>query len=177
MIFRELDLPGAYAIEPEPFADERGSFARVWCEQELAERGLDAHLSQASVATNARAGTLRGMHWQHEPHAETKIVRCLTGALLDVIVDLRPGSATRGGWTALELSAANGRMIYVPRGFAHGYQTLEPGTDVLYFISAPYAPSSAAGCRFDDPAVGIEWPEAAGRTISARDLAWPPLAL
>jgi dTDP-4-dehydrorhamnose 3,5-epimerase len=175
VIFRELDLPGAYTIDVEPHEDERGFFARVWCEYELAEQGLDAHLSQASVAFNPRAGTLRGMHWQVAPHEETKIVRCVSGAIYDAIVDLRPASATRGRWLGVELTAASRRMVYVPRGFAHGYQTLEPDTEVLYLMSTPQAPEAARGFRYDDPAVGIVWPEAAERTISSRDLGWPPL--
>jgi dTDP-4-dehydrorhamnose 3,5-epimerase len=177
MIFRELELAGAFAIDLEPHADARGMFARIWCEQELAEHGLDAHVSQASVAFNDRAGTVRGMHWQEPPYAETKVVRCLTGAIHDVIVDLRPDSSTRGRWVGVELTAASRRMLYVPKGFAHGYQTLEPATEVLYLISARYAPEAARGFRFDDPAAGIAWPECDARTVSERDLAWPPLAL
>jgi dTDP-4-dehydrorhamnose 3,5-epimerase len=175
VIFRELDLPGAYTIDVEPHEDERGFFARVWCERELAEQGLDAHVSQASVAFNPRAGTLRGMHWQVAPHEETKIVRCVSGAIYDAIVDLRPASATHGRWLGVELTATSRRMVYVPCGFAHGYQTLEPDTEVLYLMSTPQAPEAARGFRYDDPAVGIVWPEAGERTISSRDLGWPPL--
>ena len=168
---------GAFLIELEPYVDERGFFARAWCADELAEHGLVAELAQCSLSRNTRAGTLRGLHFQLEPHAEVKLVRCTRGSLFDVIVDLRPGSVTHRGWFGVELDAREGRALYIPKGFAHGFQTLEDDTDVLYMISTPYVPAASAGVRWDDPAFGIEWPDAAVRTISDRDRVWPDYAV
>jgi dTDP-4-dehydrorhamnose 3,5-epimerase len=173
MRFVPLKLGGAYIVEPEPYVDERGSFARVWCRDELAEHGLTCELAQCSVSRNARAGTLRGLHFQRPPHEEAKLVRCTRGAVFDVIVDLRPGSATIGSWAGVELDAEAGAAVYVPEGFAHGFQTLTDHAEVLYMISHPYVPEAAAGVRWDDPALSIDWPETAERTISARDVALP----
>ena len=172
MIFREMELAGAYTIEPERFEDERGFFARIWSDAEFRARGLATTVSQSSIAYNVAEHTLRGMHWQVEPFAETKLVRCTSGALHDVIVDLRTGSTTFGSWTAVELSAENRRQLYIPEGFAHGYITLEPGTEVAYQMSAPHAPEAARGFRWDDPRFGICWP-AQPRVISGRDGSWP----
>ncbi len=177
MIFTETRLDGAYVIEVEPIADERGLFARVWCERELAEHGLDVRVSQSSIAFNNVAGTLRGMHWQEPPHAEVKLVRCIRGALYDVGVDLRPASPTFRGWVGVELTADNRRAFYLPDGFAHGYQTLAPGTEVLYQMSAPYAPEAARGFRWNDPSFGIDWPLESPAVISARDAGWPDYQL
>lgn len=173
MIFTETRLAGAYTIDVEPIEDERGFFARSWCKQELAEHGLNTAVAQASIAFNEARGTLRGMHWQVAPHAEVKLVRCIRGAIYDVIVDLRPGSDTFGEWIAVELSAENRRSLYVPEGFAHGYQTLAPRTEVWYQMSTPYAPETARGFRWDDERFGIEWPPARRRVISERDRGWP----
>jgi dTDP-4-dehydrorhamnose 3,5-epimerase len=173
MIIVETRLPGAYTIDLEPIEDERGFFARQWCEGELADLGLTTTVSQASVAFNRVDGTVRGMHWQEPPFAEVKLVRCVRGAIHDVIVDLRHGSGSFGEWVAVELTAENRRALYVPEGFAHGYQTLEDGTEVWYQMSAPYAPEAARGFRFDDPRFEIEWPPVARRIVSERDLAWP----
>ncbi len=175
MIFRETDLAGAYLVEPERLEDERGFFARTWCADEFARLGLNPLLNQCSVSRNHRAGTLRGLHFQRAPHAETKLVRVTRGCVFDVIVDLRPASPTRHRWFAAELDAESGLMIYVPEGFAHGFQTLDDDTEVSYQISVPYRGASAAGLRWDDPAIGIEWPLAPTRMISERDLAFPLL--
>jgi dTDP-4-dehydrorhamnose 3,5-epimerase len=176
VIVRETPLAGAFELVPEPIEDERGFFARVWDRDELAALGLEVGSSQCSVAFNHAAGTLRGLHFQAEPHAETKLVRCTRGAVHDVIVDIRPGSATFARWTAVELSERNRTTLYVPKGFAHGYQTLEDGSEVWYQMADPYVPESQRGLRWDDPRLGIEWPPAARRVISARDEAWPPFA-
>jgi dTDP-4-dehydrorhamnose 3,5-epimerase len=173
MIIEETRLPGAYTIDLDPIEDERGFFARQWCEEELADAGLTTTVSQASVAYNRRAGTLRGMHWQVAPHAEVKLVRCVRGAIHDVIVDLRPDSRTFSEWIAVELTAENRRTLYVPQGFAHGYQTLEDQTEVWYQMSVPYWPEAARGFRWDDPRFGIGWPAVRRRVISERDRHWP----
>jgi dTDP-4-dehydrorhamnose 3,5-epimerase len=172
VIVSETRISGAYTIDLEPIEDERGFFARQWCEREFAEHGLSTAVSQASVAFNRRAGTLRGMHWQVDPHAEVKLVRCVRGAIYDVIVDLRRASASFGEWLGIELTEENRRTLYVPEGFAHGYQTLAPRTEVWYQMSAPYMPQAAYGFRWDDPYFAIEWP-AARRVISERDRRWP----
>ncbi|HZB93934.1 MAG TPA: dTDP-4-dehydrorhamnose 3,5-epimerase [Stellaceae bacterium] len=175
MIFTPARLAGLMLVELEPHRDERGWFARAWCAREFAEHGLDPGLAQASLSFNHRRGTLRGLHYQRPPHAEAKLVRCLSGALWDVAVDLRPGSPTRGRWEAFELSAANRRALYIPAGFAHGFQTLAPDTEILYLISAFHAPEAAAGLRHDDPAFAISWPLPVA-AISPRDTAWPAFA-
>jgi dTDP-4-dehydrorhamnose 3,5-epimerase len=174
VIVAETRLAGAYTIDLEPIADERGFFARQWCEQELADAGLTTAVSQASVAYNHLPGTLRGMHWQVAPHAEVKLVRCVRGAVHDVIVDLRPESSTFAEWIAVELTEDNRRTLYVPEGFAHGYLTLADGSEVWYQMSAPYAPDAARGFRYDDARFGIAWPAAGELVVSDRDLAWPP---
>lgn len=173
MKFQAADIAGAFVLELEQNIDERGSFARIWCREELAEHGLTAELAQASISRNRRSGTLRGMHFQRAPHQEAKLVRCTRGSIFDVIVDLRRNSPTYGGWMGVELEAERGSALYVPEGCAHGFQTLVDETEVMYLISHPYAPESAAGVRWDDPAFGIEWPDADERTISERDLGWP----
>jgi dTDP-4-dehydrorhamnose 3,5-epimerase len=173
MRFLETELPGAYVLELEPYLDARGSFARIWCADELAAHGLTAGLAQCSISHSHRAGTLRGLHYQRAPHQEAKLVRCTRGAIFDVIVDLRPESPTYTSWFGVELDAERGSALYVPEGCAHGFQTLVEATEVLYLISSPYQPQAAAGVRWDDPAFGIEWPPAATRTISDRDRSWP----
>jgi dTDP-4-dehydrorhamnose 3,5-epimerase len=172
MIWRETELPGAFVVETEPIEDERGWFARVHDESELEERRLASRFVQSSIAFNKEWGTLRGLHYQAEPHPEAKLVRCIRGAVHDVIVDLRPASATFKRWAAVELSAAGGEMLYIPEGLAHGYLTLEDETETLYLISAAYAPEAARGVRWDDPAFGIEWPHDP-RVMSEKDKAWP----
>lgn len=173
MIFTETELPGAFVIELEPIEDPRGFFARVWSEDEFAERGLETRIAQCSVSLNRRRGTVRGMHFQRSPHEEVKVVRCTRGGLHDVIVDLRPDSATFRRWTGVELSADNRRGLYVPRGFAHGFQTLVDDTEIFYMISEPYAPEAGGGVRWDDPAFGIEWPLGHPTEISDKDRSWP----
>jgi dTDP-4-dehydrorhamnose 3,5-epimerase len=156
--FEALPIAGAYLIEPDRLEDQRGFFARTWCREELAARGLVTELAQCSISFNRRKGTLRGMHYQVAPHEETKIVRCTMGALWDVLVDLRPDSPTYRQWTAAELTAENRRQLYIPAGCAHGFQTLTDDTEVLYLISESYHPESARGVRWDDPKLGIAWP-------------------
>jgi dTDP-4-dehydrorhamnose 3,5-epimerase len=173
MRFTETELAGAYVIDLERREDERGFFARAWCEEEFAAQGLDTRMSQCNLSFNERRATLRGMHYQAAPHAEVKVVRCTRGAVYDVIVDLRPQSPTYRRWTAVELTAGNRRLLYVPEGLAHGYQTLEEETETFYQVSVPYTPAAERGVRWDDPAFGIEWPEAEERVISEKDRSWP----
>jgi len=176
MIFVETGLKGAFVVEVEKLDDERGFFGRSWCKREFAEHGLNPNLSQCSVSFSRRRGTLRGLHYQIAPHEEAKLVRCTAGAIYDVIVDLRRGSPTFGKWFAVELTAENHRMLYVPEGMAHGLQTLEDNTEVFYQISEFYEPASARGVRWNDPAFGIEWPPA-DRIISARDASYADFEL
>jgi len=175
MIFRELDLPGAFLLEPERLEDERGFFARTFCRREFEARGLDPEVLQCSLSFNRRRGTVRGMHWQAAPAEEAKLVRVVRGAVHDVIVDVRPGSATLGRHAAVRLDAENRLALYVPPGFAHGFQTLEDGTELLYQMSAVHAPEHARGFRFDDPEVGIHWPLPVA-VISERDWGLPDFA-
>lgn len=177
MIFEALPIEGAFVIEQEPHADDRGSFARVFCAESFEQRGLMSQIAQLSSSTNIRAGTLRGLHLQAAPHEEDKLVRCTKGAVFDVVADVRPGSTTYGRWFGTELTPDNGIMMYVPRGCGHGFQTLVDGTDVEYCISVPYVPDAARGVRWDDPTLAIEWPAPprGGRTISERDRQLPQL--
>jgi dTDP-4-dehydrorhamnose 3,5-epimerase len=176
MIFTETRLHGAFTIDPELIQDERGFFARIWDTEELGRRGLVSGVTQSSIAYNRVVGTLRGLHFQHPPFAETKLVRCLRGAICDVIVDIRPDSPTFLEWVAVELTAENRRALYVPEQFAHGYQTLTDEAEVWYQMSAPYAPDAARGLRWDDPRLAIDWPKVEHRVISERDCAWPDVA-
>jgi dTDP-4-dehydrorhamnose 3,5-epimerase len=173
MIFTELELSGAFVIDIEPHQDDRGFFARTWSDSDFLARGLNASISQCSISFNERKGTLRGLHYQDVPHAEVKLVRCTAGAIYDVIVDLRFESATYLKWSAVELSAVNHRILYVPAGFAHGFQTLAEASEVSYQISCAHAPEASRGLRWNDPAAGIEWPDAKAATISDRDRAYP----
>jgi dTDP-4-dehydrorhamnose 3,5-epimerase len=159
MIFRETPLAGAWVLEPERIADERGFFARTYCRRDFEERGLDPAIAQCSVSFNHRRGTLRGLHFQAAPHEEVKLVRVTRGAVWDVIVDLRPGSRTYAKHFSIVLSAESRNELYLPKGMAHGFQTLEDGTEVFYQISELYAPESARGYRWDDPSFAIPWPE------------------
>ena len=158
MIFNETELEGVFVIEPEIIEDERGFFFRSWAPEEFEQRRLNAQLAQCNISFNKLRGTVRGMHFQVSPHEETKLVRCTRGAMFDVAVDLRPLSPTRFAWTAVELSADNHRMLYIPVGFAHGYQTLDDATEIFYQVSEVYYPESARGLRWDDPRLGIQWP-------------------
>jgi dTDP-4-dehydrorhamnose 3,5-epimerase len=172
MRFVPTPLEGAYLLELERHEDERGFFARTWAAEELAAHGLAANVVQCSVSRNTYAGTLRGMHFQEPPHWEVKLVRCTAGAVYDVIVDLREGSPTHAQWFGAELDAERGTALYIPKGFAHGFQTLVDGAEVLYMMADPYVPEAASGVRFDDPAFGIEWPLPI-RTMNDRDRSWP----
>jgi dTDP-4-dehydrorhamnose 3,5-epimerase len=172
MIFTETTLPGAYLIEPERREDERGFFARTWCEHEGAVQNLQTRWVQCSISFNTQCGTLRGLHYQAAPDEETKLVRCTMGGIYDVIVDLRPNSPTFRHWLAFELTAQNRLMLFIPAGFAHGFQTLTAESEVFYQMSTFYVPESARGVRWDDPAFGISWPEGQ-RIISARDRSFP----
>ncbi|MDQ3604623.1 MAG: dTDP-4-dehydrorhamnose 3,5-epimerase [Gemmatimonadota bacterium] len=172
MIFTGTRLQGAFIIEPERIGDERGFFARTWCEREFRMHGLNPRLVQCNVSFNRKKGTLRGMHYQAEPHGEAKLVRCTMGSIYDVIIDTRPESSTFRQWIAVELTAENRKMLYVPEGFAHGFQSLEDETEVFYQMSEFYVADSAHGVRWDDPAIGIKWPEAE-RIISERDAGYP----
>lgn len=172
MIFRETALRGAFVIEVEPLEDERGGFARTFCQREFAAHGLRPQVAQCNLSFNHKAGTLRGMHYQLAPAAETKLVRCTRGAILDVIVDLRPGSPTYLQHVTAELSEDNRRALYVPELFAHGYQTLTDGAEVSYQVGEFYTPGSERGLRHDDPRLGIVWPLPVS-VISDKDAAWP----
>lgn len=172
MRFEALRLEGAHVVVLEPHLDERGFFARTWCRREFEERGLEARLVQCNLSLNRRRGIVRGMHLQVPPRAEAKVVRCLQGAIHDVIVDLRTNSPTFGEHAAVRLTAENRRALYVPEGFAHGFQALEDDTEVWYQMSEFHSPEQARGFRFDDPAFGIEWP-IDPPLLKDRDLAWP----
>ena len=172
MIFSFTPLKGACVIEWEKHSDERGYFARTWCSREFAENGLEPGLVQCSISFNHKRGTLRGMHYQGPPAAETKLVRCTHGALFDVMIDLRPGSPTFLQWFGAELTPDNGKMLYIPRGFAHGFQTLADGTEISYQISEFYAPDYARGVRWNDPLFSIDWPQKV-TVVSPRDVGYP----
>ncbi|MFC5448773.1 dTDP-4-dehydrorhamnose 3,5-epimerase [Paenibacillus aestuarii] len=159
MVFQETYLSGAFVIRVEPIEDDRGHFARVWCRDEFLKHGLNADLVQCNVSFNKKQGTLRGMHYQVAPYEEDKLVRCTRGAIYDVIIDLRPESTTYRKWFAVELSEKNRKMLYIPKGFAHGFQTLEDNTEVFYQMSEFYQPDYARGVRWNDPIVGIVWPQ------------------
>jgi dTDP-4-dehydrorhamnose 3,5-epimerase len=174
MRFHETQLCGAWLIEPEPACDHRGSFARTFCAREFADRGLTTFFVQNSTSRSVARGTLRGMHFQRAPYGEVKVVSCLKGAIFDVIVDLRLDSPSYCRWQGFELTAANRRQLYVPEGFAHGFQTLCDDSEVGYLISAFYAPAAASGVRYDDPAFAIDWPLPVSQ-ISEKDRAWPGL--
>jgi dTDP-4-dehydrorhamnose 3,5-epimerase len=175
MRFLETKLKGAFVIEAELREDNRGFFARVFCQREFQDHGLKPVITQANVAFNRKRGTLRGMHFQFPPAAETKIVRCTRGAILDIIVDLRPESATYLDHIAVELTGDNHRTLYVPERFAHGYQVLEDGTETSYQVGEFYAPSLEGGLRYDDPRLGLVWPLPVTE-ISPKDAAWKELA-
>lgn len=173
MILTETPLKGAFVAELKRIADERGYFARAWCEREFADVGVDFRPVQANMSGSVRRGTVRGLHYQVAPHEEAKFIRCVRGAVFDVIVDLREGSPTRGQWYGTELSADNKRALLVPSGFAHAYQTLQDDSEVIYLVSAFYAPGAEKGLRWNDPSIGIAWPITEGVTVSDKDVAWP----
>jgi dTDP-4-dehydrorhamnose 3,5-epimerase len=176
MIFTPTKLRNATIIDVERRGDERGFLARVFCEHEFAEHGLATRFVQGSTIFSPQRHTLRGLHYQEAPHAENKLVRCTRGAVFVVMVDLRPDSPTRLEWLGVELTPDNRRLLYVPEGFAQGYQTLADDSEVVYQMTHEYVPDAARGVRWDDPAFGIEWPQADERLISDRDRAWPDWA-
>ena len=169
MKFTETQLKGAYIIEPELLRDERGFFARSWCQKEFTERGLNTNLVQCNISFNLKKGTLRGMHYQAKPYEEAKLVRCTMGAIYDVIIDIRPESPTFKQWVAVELTAENRKMLYIPEGMAHGFQTLVDNTEVFYQMSEFYQAESASGVRWNDPAFNVEWLIKQDLVISKKD--------
>ena len=175
MQFHRTTLEGAWLIYLEHRRDSRGFFARTFCVEEFAAHGLETSYPQHSISFSAGRGTVRGMHYQHEPHSEVKLVRCLKGAIWDVIIDIRPGSPTYRRWQAFELSDTNSRQLYIPQGFAHGFQTLSHDVEVNYLISQPYVQEAATGIRHDDPTFAIAWPLPVN-AISEKDLLWPDFA-
>ncbi len=172
MKFIPTFLSGAYIIEPEFQEDERGGFSRTFCRKEFEGMGLNPNIAQCNISFNHNKGTLRGMHYQVEPHAEAKLVRCTRGSIYDVIIDLRPEMQEFKKWFSVELSAENQKMLYIPEGFAHGFQTLTDNTEIFYQMSGFYFPESARGVRWDDPCFNIKWPED-NRIISQKDLEYP----
>jgi dTDP-4-dehydrorhamnose 3,5-epimerase len=172
MKFTETVLKGAFTVDPELIEDDRGFFARSWCSEEFKERGLSPNLVQCSISYNAKRGTLRGMHFQAAPFEEAKLVRCTMGSIYDVIVDLRPKSPTFKKWSGFELTAQNRKALYIPKGFAHGFLTLESSTEVLYQMPDPFSAAHARGVRWNDPAFGIRWPFDP-TTLSAKDSGYP----
>jgi dTDP-4-dehydrorhamnose 3,5-epimerase len=172
MMYSETSLTGVYVIEMQPFEDARGSFSRVFCAREMREHGLPFELAQINKASNRKAGTIRGLHYQREPHAEIKIVSCTSGGVFDVAVDIRPDSPTYLKWFGTELTAENQRLLYIPAGFAHGYQALTDDAELIYLVSEFYAPDAEGGLRFDDPAIGINWPLEIS-AVSEKDSGWP----
>ena len=172
MKFNSTPIPGLVVVESAVFRDERGGFQRIQCSHEFAQAGLPEVFVQTNLSTNLHANTLRGMHYQKAPYQEDKLVRCIQGAVLDVVIDLRPGSATFARHFAIELSAENALALLVPKGFAHGYLTLTANAAVLYHVSTPYTPGVEGGVRWNDPRFGIDWPTT-NPVLSAKDAAWP----
>lgn len=172
MRFTRTKFSDAWLIEPEPITDARGFFARVFCEREFATRGIETRFVQHSISSNRRAGTLRGLHYQSPPYYEAKVISCIRGAIHDVIVDLRPDSDQFCQWQSFELTDVNRNHLYIPRGFAHGFQTLADESEVHYLISDFHDPANATGARYDDPAFGVHWPIDVS-VISEKDLNWP----
>ncbi len=174
MKFTETKLKGAYVIEVEPIEDERGFFARSWCQKEFAEHGLNPNLVQCNISFNLKQGTLRGMHYQAQPHEEAKLIRCTKGAIYQVVIDIRPDSVTFKQWVAVELTAENRKMLYVSKGMASGFQTLVDDTEVFYQMAEFYNPESAKGIKWNDPTLGVQWPKEA-LVVSANDRDHPLL--
>ena len=173
MIFNKTKLDGAHIVEMESIRDRRGFFARAWCSKEFEAHGLISQFVQANLTYSPKRGTIRGLHYQIAPHQEVKLVRCTRGATYDVIVDLRPESPTYKQWLAIELTADNHKMIYIPAGFAHGYQILVDDTEVFYQVGQFYAPECERGARWNDPAFGVEWPMTSPLILSDKDKNWP----
>lgn len=172
MLFRPMAIEGVWLIQPERQVDDRGYFARTYCDREFAAHGLPTQFPQCNVSRNARRGTLRGLHWQDDPNQEGKLVRCVRGAVMDVAVDLRRGSPTRGQWISSELTADNGEALFIPPGFAHGFQALRDGTELFYMMTESYRDGLARGLRWNDPTLAISWP-LADPLVSDRDAALP----
>jgi dTDP-4-dehydrorhamnose 3,5-epimerase len=173
VLFLETPVDGAWIVEPEPRADERGFFARVWDRELFAARGLSTDFVQCNNSASRHRGILRGLHWQAEPFGEAKLVRCVRGSVYDVVADTRLESVTAGCWAGVDLSAANRRWLYVPAGCAHGYLALEDDAEVLYAVTRPYTPAAERGIRWDDPAFGISWPQVGEVWLSQKDRSWP----
>lgn len=173
MLFTETKLKGAFIVEAERSEDERGFFAPVWSAREFHERGLDSDLAECNISFNKRKGTLRGMHYQNDPHGQAKLVRCTMGAVYDVIIDVRPTSLTFRQWVGVELTADNRLMLFVPKDFAHGFQTLEDNSEVFYQMSSAYVAESGRGVCWNDRAFGIVWPKCERRIINTRDEQYP----
>jgi len=173
MVFKETGLKGAYVIEPQKYEDERGYFARVFCENEFESHGIKLNMVQSNVAFSHKQSTIRGLHYQILPHAEIKLIRCIRGSIFDVMIDLRPDSSTYKQWYGIELNSKNGQMLLVPENFAHGYQSLVDDTEVFYQVSQFYVPDAERGIRWDDPAFNIPWPERIHPIISEKDKGWP----
>ncbi len=176
MRFIETDIPDCRIVELEPFEDERGYFARAWCADEMTAEGLTATAAQVNMSLSVKPGTIRGLHWRPLDHPEAKFIRCIGGRVFDVCVDLRPDSPAFLTWVGVELTPDNRRALAVPAGCAHGYQALEPNSEVLYMASSPYVPGVEIGARWDDPAFGIEWPITGDVTLSDKDRSWPDFA-
>ena len=172
MKFSPVNVEGAFIIELSPFSDDRGFFARAYCENEFMEHGIGVHMVQANMSYNKQRGILRGLHWQASPYEEAKFVRCIKGSLFDVVVDVRPESPTYKQWSGIELTSVNRKALFIPGGCAHGYQVLEDDTEVLYQVSAPYVQEAEQGARWNDPAFGIEWPIKEGLILSSKDKDW-----
>jgi dTDP-4-dehydrorhamnose 3,5-epimerase len=177
MIFVGMAIAGAYLLEMDRREDPRGFFARAFCRDTFARQGLSPEWAQANIGFSCRRGTLRGLHYQIEPRREVKMVRCVAGAIFDVLVDLRPASASFGQWLGVQLEAGDGRLLYVPEGCAHGYLTLADDTEVNYWVSQPYAPECERGVRWDDPSFAIDWPEVGPLIVSEKDRSWPDFNL
>jgi dTDP-4-dehydrorhamnose 3,5-epimerase len=176
MTFHDTRIPGVHLVDADVFPDERGAFVRAWRPEDFAARGLETRLAQASFAVNRTRGTIRGLHYQTAPFEEVKLIRVVRGAIYDVALDLRRDSPTHLQWVGVELAAGSPRMLYVPRGCAHGYQTLADDTEVFYLVSTAYAPAHQAGARWNDPAFGIAWPLGPPAVINARDATYPDYA-
>ncbi len=173
MIFTATDLDDAFVIDIEKYEDERGFYARAWCKEEFEKQGIMTEFVQSNLSFSHVRGTLRGLHYQLSPHQEAKLIRCISGAIFNVIIDLRPASPTNCQWFGVELSANNRRMLFVPEGFANGFISLLDNTEIFYSVTQDYHPESERGLRFDDPKIAINWPTPVTK-ISDKDLGWPP---
>ena len=173
MEFEKTDIDGLYVISLKKIGDDRGFFARAWCEKEFDDLNLTSRMVQANTSYSKNKGTMRGIHYQEKPHQEAKLVRCTKGSIFDVAVDLRENSATYKSWYGIELSDQNKKMLYVPEGFGHGYLTLEGDTEVYYLVSEFYTPESERGVRWDDPSINIDWPIKDGLNLTDKDKSWP----